>query len=98
MARVRASPSLVHTVVCDLSASPIMDLAGAEMMKHLEQELRESGARLRIVEARAAVRDRLRAEGLEGWARRVDRFTTVADAVDATLAEHNDIPGTEGQR
>jgi MFS superfamily sulfate permease-like transporter len=87
--RVRASKVPVHTVICDLSAAPLMDLAGAEMMKHLEEELRAMGARLHIVEARAAVRDRLRAEGLEDRAGRVDRFTTVADAVDAAATHCN---------
>jgi MFS superfamily sulfate permease-like transporter len=90
--RVRASRLPVHTVICDLSATPLMDLAGAEMMKALEVELRALGARLQIVEARAAVRDRLRAEGLEERAGRLDRFRTVADAVDAVLAARSDAP------
>jgi sulfate permease, SulP family len=96
--RVRASQPPVHTVICDLSATPLMDLAGAEMMKVLEAELGALGVRLQIVEARAAVRDRLRAEGLEERAGRVDRFTTVADAVDAALARGSDAPGAGGQR
>jgi high affinity sulfate transporter 1 len=95
--RVRASQPPVHTVICDLSATPLMDLAGAEMMKVLEAELGVLGVRLQIVEARAAVRDRLRAEGLEEGAGRVDRFTTVADAVDAALAARSDAPGVGGQ-
>jgi hypothetical protein len=38
---------------------------------------------LRLVEARSKVRDRLRAEGLEDRIGRVDRFTTVHNAVEA---------------
>ena len=70
-----------------------MDLTGAEMMKGLELELQTLGVCLQIVEARATVRDRLRAGGLDAAARRMDRFTTVADAVDAALAECRNVPG-----
>lgn len=80
--RVRQARPAVHTVVCDLSASPMMDLAGAEMLKGLEKELRALGVRLRVVEARSSVRDRLRTQGLEELIGRVDRHTSVADAVE----------------
>ncbi|MCC6678372.1 MAG: STAS domain-containing protein [Phycisphaerales bacterium] len=96
MGRVRASKHPVHTVICDLSATPLMDLAGAEVMSRLERELRALDVRLQIVEARAAVRDRLRAVGLEEQVGRVDRFTTVADAVDAAQEQRRDTPGAEG--
>ncbi len=94
--RVRASPNPVHTVICDLSATPIMDLAGAEMMNRFEAELRVLGARLQIVEARATVRDRLRAEGLEARTGRLDRILSVADAVDTAAAAHSNAPGEGG--
>ncbi len=84
MERVRQAGSTVYTVVCDLSASPILDLAGAEMLKGLDTELRAMGARLRIVEARSSVRDRLRKQGIEELMGPVDRHTTVADAVEAS--------------
>lgn len=90
--RVRTHRPPVHTVICDLSATPLMDLSGAEMMKRLENNLRALGMHLQIVEARAAVRDRLRAVGLEELAGRVDRFTTVADAVDAAMKRYRDDP------
>ncbi len=86
LARVRAGPA-PHTVLCDLSSAPYVDLGGAEMLKSLESDLRSMGSRLRIVEARSTVRDRLRTEGLEERVGRVDRFTSVADAVDAYQAE-----------
>lgn len=83
MARVRATSPPPGVVLCDLSAAPFVDLAGAEMLKGLGSELRGMGVRLRLVEARASVRDRLRAEGLEERTERIDRFTSVADAVEA---------------
>jgi SulP family sulfate permease len=73
-----------HTVICDLSASPMLDLAGAEMLTILEKELVAQGACLRVVEARASVRDRLRRQHVE-----VDRHTSVADAVDAAIEHSN---------
>lgn len=86
LARVRdASPPASH-VIADLSASPFVDVAGAKMIRDMFRELRAMGARLQVVEARATVRDRLRAEGLEDEMGRIDRFTTVADAVDAIRA------------
>ncbi len=91
----------VHAVVCDLSASPHVDLAGAEMLKALDTELRAlggggaGGARLRIVEARSSVRERLRVQGVEERTGPVDRFTSVADAVDA--AERGPGTGVDAQ-
>ncbi len=99
--KVRGTPG-IHTVVCDLSASPHVDLAGAEMLKALDTELRalsggggggSRGASLRIVEARSSVRERLRVQGVEERTGPVDRFTSVADAVDA--AEHGAGPGAQ---
>lgn len=85
MAAVHGAAAPVRLVVCDLSAAPIVDLAGAEMLKGLAGELGAMGARLRIVEARSKVRDKLRLEGLEERIGRIDRFTTVADAVEGGL-------------
>jgi MFS superfamily sulfate permease-like transporter len=54
----------IRTVVCDLSASPYIDLAGSRMLNLLHAELSASGIALRIVGARGRVRDLLRADGL----------------------------------
>ncbi len=54
--------------------------------KGLEAELRALGVRLHIVEARSSVRGKLRVEGLEDRIGRIDRFTSVADAVEGYLA------------
>jgi len=54
----------IRTIVCDLSASPYMDLAGSRMLRLLYTELAASGIALRILGARGRVRDLLRADGL----------------------------------
>lgn len=80
--QLQAMSPMPRTVLCDLSAAPVVDMHGAEMLKELEAELRALDIRLQIVEARASVRDKLRLEGVEERAGRIDRFTSVADAVD----------------
>jgi sulfate permease, SulP family len=54
----------IRMIVCDLSASPYIDLAGSRMLRLLHSKLAESGIGLRIVGARGRVRDLLRADGL----------------------------------
>lgn len=88
--RVRATPQTT-TVLCDLSAAPHVDRAGADMLKELADELGAMGSRLQIVEARSSVRDKLRLEGLEERIGRIDRFTSVADAVDACLQQEQAV-------
>lgn len=70
-------------VVMDLSAAPRVDLHSAEMLGSLADELAAAGIRLQAVEARAAVRERLRNGGVDAKLGVVDRFTSVADAVEA---------------
>ena len=84
--RIRSLPEPPRLVLFDLSSSPMVDLAGARMLKAMQAALKETGATLRLVEARAAVRDILRAEGLEEHVGPIDRRVTVADAVDALRA------------
>jgi high affinity sulfate transporter 1 len=80
--RLRGEGPGVRLVVCDLSTSPYVDLAGAGMLRDLGQELSKDGVGLRITDARSATRDLLREEGLESAAGPIDRFTSVADVVD----------------
>jgi high affinity sulfate transporter 1 len=61
--RLRTS-SDIRLVVCDLSASPYVDLAGSRMLHRLYDELALRGITLRIVGARGRVRDLLRADGI----------------------------------
>ena len=77
LSRLNAEGSGVRLVVCDLSASPYVDLAGARMLSVLHAELTTRGAALRIVGARGRVRDLLRAEGLGEKVGGLDRFTTL---------------------
>jgi MFS superfamily sulfate permease-like transporter len=60
--RVEAEGKSLGLVVCDLSASPSVDLAGARMLLALHAELATRGVILRLVEAHASVRDLLRIE------------------------------------
>jgi high affinity sulfate transporter 1 len=73
----------VRLVVCDLSASPYVDLAGSRMLHALEDELHAHGIKLRIVGARGTVRDLLRADGLAEKVGEIHRALTL-DALLAT--------------
>ena len=78
-----ASSPRPREIVCDLSASPRVDLAACEMLRTLATEFQRDGAKLRLVETHAAVRDALRQEGLAAEVGDVNRHTTVAETVDA---------------
>lgn len=82
LARLDATPEPIRFVICDLSTSPHIDMAGAHMFKTLHAELVKRGITFRLVEARSAVRDMLRVEGFDESAGRIDRFTMLADAID----------------
>lgn len=69
-------------VICDLSASPVVDLAGARMLASLGDELRAAGSQLRLVGAHGEARNLLRAEGLDRSVGEIDRQTSVADIVE----------------
>lgn len=81
-ARLDASREPVRLVLCDLSTSANVDMAGARMFVALHTELAKRGIGLRIVEARSTVRDMLRLEGVEEVTTRIDRFTSLAEAMD----------------
>jgi anti-anti-sigma factor len=75
--RLRAT-GRIRLVVCDLSASPYIDLAGARMLHELHHEVSSRGIELRIVGARGRVRDLLRADGLSQKVGGLDRAATLA--------------------
>jgi SulP family sulfate permease len=79
--RVR-DEGVIHLVVCDLSTSPYVDLAGVRMLKSLSDELAKQHIGLRVTDAHAATRDVLRAAGAEGKVGDIDRFTSVADVIE----------------
>jgi MFS superfamily sulfate permease-like transporter len=89
---VRSAPTPLRMVVLDLSSSPGVDLAGARMIGALQEELAREEVPLRVVEARAGVRDILRASGLEGRVGHIDRRVTVADVVDEMRRGAQDAP------
>jgi len=75
----------LRAVVCDLSASPYVDLAGSRMLHQLHDELASRNIALRIVGARGRVRDLLRADGLGEKVGGLDRRATL----DGLLASLN---------
>jgi sulfate permease, SulP family len=78
LARVRqAGAHAIRVVVCDLSASPYIDLAGARTLHRLHAELAARHIALRVVGARGRVRDLLRADGLDEKVGGVHRLTTL---------------------
>ncbi len=77
---VRVQPS-VRLVVCDLSDSPLVDVAGARMLRALYGDLAKRGIQMRIVEGHAKVRDLLRAEGLEDRLGYLGRHMSVDQAI-----------------
>ena len=80
--KIRSTAGPLKLVVCDLSTSPMVDLAGARMLKTLQAQLQAAGIRLRLVAAHAAVRDILRAEALEESVGYFGRRIVVADVID----------------
>ncbi|HEY3393236.1 MAG TPA: SulP family inorganic anion transporter [Lacipirellulaceae bacterium] len=79
-AKISETDSL-RLVVCDLSNSPYVDVAGAAMLSALHKDLGTRGIQLRIVEAHARTRDLLRAEGLEEHVGYLGRHISVEQAI-----------------
>jgi SulP family sulfate permease len=80
--RVGMEEKSLRLVVCDLSTSPAIDLAGARMFLDLQAELARREIILRLVEARASVRDLLRLEGAEERVGTINRFAMLADVIE----------------
>ena len=96
---IRAASEPVKLVVCDLSTSPVVDLAGARMLAALHGDLAKLGIQLRLVGAHGAVRDMLRAEGVEDRVGYFGRRVMLADVVDeffgsAPAAQPSTAPAT----
>ncbi len=85
--RLSSERTPIRLVVCDLSTSANVDLAGARMLAELAKELESRGIAFRLVEARSAVREILSSSGLEATLGTVERQTSLADVVDAALAK-----------
>lgn len=82
MEQIHGAVSPPRLVLLDLSATPYVDLQSAETLHSLHKDIIATGSKFQIVEALASVRDTLRVEGLEEKVGRINRFTTVADAVE----------------
>lgn len=85
--KVAATPD-IKLVICDLSNSPRIDVAGAKLLRALHSELLKHNAMLRIVEVHARSRDLLRAAGLETEVGYLGRHMSIEQA----LAEHDPSP------
>src|SRR5256886_4504957 len=80
--RVSAEPALPKLVLLDLSAAPRVDLQSAQALGELANDLIAKRIRFQAVEARSSVRDRLRNEGVDAKLGGINRFRSVADAVE----------------
>jgi len=87
MTRVRESQPPVRLVVCDLSTSPNIDLAGARMLARLHAQLEAAGVVLRLAAPHAVARDILRSEGLEERVGHFGRRVAVIDILEAFEAQ-----------
>ena len=97
--RVHAVTPPPKLVLLDLSAAPRIDMQTAHTLAGLATELTAAGIRFQAVEPRSSVRDRLRNESVDATLGGVNRFRSVADAVEdfqkpATKA--NDLAARNG--
>jgi SulP family sulfate permease len=80
--RLQTAGPDIRLVVCDLSASPYVDLAGARMLHELHDDLAGRGIALRIVGAHGWVRDLLRADGIGAKVGDLGRAATLDTVLD----------------
>jgi len=80
------APSVIRLAVCDLSAAPYLDLAGSRMLHEMHAKLHDRGIALRVVGAHGAVRDLLRADGIEEKVGGLHRSATVETLLRANVA------------
>jgi len=95
--RVRLSDPVPKLVVVDLSAGAHMDMQSAHALAGLADELASGGIRVQAVEARSAVRDRLRNEGVDGRVGGINRFASVSDAIEAFQPTGDSLRPTDSQ-
>ena len=80
--RLSAEIPLPSLVILDLSAAPRVDLQSAHALGQLANDLAAKRIQFHAVEARSSVRDRLRHEGVDDKMGGINRFISVADAVE----------------
>lgn len=76
-----ANPHELRLCICDLSASPYIDLAGSGMLHSLHAELARYQIPLQIVGARGRVRDLLRADGIAEKVGGLNRLANIDDLI-----------------
>jgi len=81
LTKVNEAGVLLKTVVWDLSTSPNVDRAGAQMIGRLYLDLKAKGIRLRLAETRAGVRDILRNEQIDKLFGGISRQVSLNDIV-----------------
>jgi anti-anti-sigma factor len=85
--KIQETPQL-RLVICDLSDSPFLDVAGGSMLAGLHRDLARRQAQMRVVGAHAKVRDLLRAVGLEERVGYLGRHISVDQAIAEFQAEN----------
>jgi high affinity sulfate transporter 1 len=75
----------VRLVICDLSASPFIDLAGSHMLHDLHRIVDQRRMTLRIVGAHGRVRDLLRSDGIDEKVGQLDRTVTLEGLICASI-------------
>jgi high affinity sulfate transporter 1 len=77
LTHLRAAGPDIRLMICDLSASPYLDLAASHMLHELHGEISARGIALRIIGAHGRGRDLLRADGLGEKVGGLDRAVTL---------------------
>ncbi len=80
--------SNIRLVVCDLSASPFIDLTGSQTLHKLAANLDTCGIPLRVIGAHGHVRDFLRADGLSEKVDGIDREQTLSRLLEELETVH----------
>ena len=84
-----SGPPDIELVICDLSAAPYIDLAGARMLHELHGQLASQGIALRIVGAHGSARDLLRADGIEDKIEKLNRSVTLDSLLRDNFAQNS---------
>lgn len=80
--KIEEEAGSLKTVIFDMSSSPLVDIAGARLLKRLYFDLKARGISMEIAEALSEVRDLLRAENLETHFGHISRSVSVNDIIE----------------
>jgi len=89
MTKINEAGTSLKTVIWDLSTSPSVDRAGAQMIGQLYLDLKTRGIVLHIAEARAGVRDILRNEEIDKLTGKISRQVSLNDLVEDELNDRH---------